>query len=324
MSKRAGDVRHPARPGDEVGIDAARYFFLMRKGDSQLTFDIELAKQQTDENPIFYVQMAHARLCGIFRTAGVEPGCRHRRARPRVAAGAGGHRAAQEAGRASRGGREGGARARAASHDRLPARARAGSVHGWYHHTRTVGRARRPSNRRGCSSRAPRASSSPTASPCSAFPPPNGSDSMSLLVVGSVALDSIFTPFGETADALGGSAVFFSVAGVDPPPGAGRRRGRRATIRSKNSSSWRRAASTGRAWSTPRARASAGRGSTPTTCRAARRWRPGSASSPTSSRSCRPTFRNSRVPVPRQHRSRAAAGRARPGAERRSWWPATR
>ena len=51
---------------------------------------------------------------------------------------------------------------------------------------------------------------------------------MSLLVVGSVALDSVYTPFGETADALGGSAVYFSVAGSLLPPGAGRRR-RRAT-----------------------------------------------------------------------------------------------
>jgi arginyl-tRNA synthetase len=54
---------------DEVGVDAARYFFLIRPGDSPLVFDIELAKRQTDENPVFYVQMAHARLSGIFRTA---------------------------------------------------------------------------------------------------------------------------------------------------------------------------------------------------------------------------------------------------------------
>jgi arginyl-tRNA synthetase len=74
MSKRAGTFVTLRDLVDEVGTDAARWFFLSRKGDSQLTFDIELAKRQTDENPIFYVQMAHARLCGIFRTAGVEPG----------------------------------------------------------------------------------------------------------------------------------------------------------------------------------------------------------------------------------------------------------
>jgi arginyl-tRNA synthetase len=45
----------------------------MRPGDSQLVFDVELAKRQTDENPVFYVQMAHARLSGIFRTAGKAP-----------------------------------------------------------------------------------------------------------------------------------------------------------------------------------------------------------------------------------------------------------
>ena len=73
MSKRAGTFVTLRDLVDEVGTDAARWFFLSRKGDSQLTFDIELAKRQTDENPIFYVQMAHARLCGIFRTAGIEP-----------------------------------------------------------------------------------------------------------------------------------------------------------------------------------------------------------------------------------------------------------
>jgi arginyl-tRNA synthetase len=69
MSKRSGEFVTLRDLVDEVGVDAARYFFLMRPGDSQLIFDIELAKRQTDENPVFYVQMAHARLSGIFRTA---------------------------------------------------------------------------------------------------------------------------------------------------------------------------------------------------------------------------------------------------------------
>lgn len=73
MSKRAGTFITLRDLMDEVGTDAARWFFLSRRYDSQLNFDIELAKRQTDENPIFYVQMAHARLCGIFRTAGVAP-----------------------------------------------------------------------------------------------------------------------------------------------------------------------------------------------------------------------------------------------------------
>ena len=73
MSKRSGEFVTLRELVDEVGTDAARYFFLMRPGDSQLVFDVELAKRQTEENPVFYVQMAHARLSGIFRTAGQAP-----------------------------------------------------------------------------------------------------------------------------------------------------------------------------------------------------------------------------------------------------------
>ncbi len=54
---------------DEVGIDALRFFFLMRKPDSQLEFDLELATAQSQENPVYYVQYAHARLCSIERMA---------------------------------------------------------------------------------------------------------------------------------------------------------------------------------------------------------------------------------------------------------------
>ncbi len=73
MSKRSGEFVTLKELVDEVGVDAARYFFLARKGASPLDFDVELAKKQTDENPVFYVQMAHARLSGIFRTAEREP-----------------------------------------------------------------------------------------------------------------------------------------------------------------------------------------------------------------------------------------------------------
>ena len=69
MSKRSGEFVTLRDLYEEVGVDAARYFFLMRKGASPLDFDLDLAKRQTDENPVFYVQMAHARLSGIFRTA---------------------------------------------------------------------------------------------------------------------------------------------------------------------------------------------------------------------------------------------------------------
>ena len=73
MSKRAGTFITLRDLLDEVGPDAARYFFLMRKGETPLIFDVELARRQTDENPVFYVQMAHARLSGIFRTAALDP-----------------------------------------------------------------------------------------------------------------------------------------------------------------------------------------------------------------------------------------------------------
>ncbi len=54
---------------DEVGVDALRFFFLMRKPDSQLEFDLELAKAQSQENPVYYVQYGYARLCSIERMA---------------------------------------------------------------------------------------------------------------------------------------------------------------------------------------------------------------------------------------------------------------
>jgi arginyl-tRNA synthetase len=54
---------------EEVGRDAARFFFVMRSPDSHLDFDLELAKQQNQENPVYYVQYAHARICSIFRQA---------------------------------------------------------------------------------------------------------------------------------------------------------------------------------------------------------------------------------------------------------------
>jgi arginyl-tRNA synthetase len=54
---------------DEVGVDPVRFFFMMRKADSQLEFDLELATKQSQENPVYYVQYGHARLCAILRQA---------------------------------------------------------------------------------------------------------------------------------------------------------------------------------------------------------------------------------------------------------------
>lgn len=69
MSKRAGDVVLLSELVDEVGKDAARFFFLMRSIDSTLDFDLELAKSKSAENPVYYVQYAHARICSILRKA---------------------------------------------------------------------------------------------------------------------------------------------------------------------------------------------------------------------------------------------------------------
>jgi len=73
ISKRAGSYLTLRDLVDEVGGDAVRYFFLMRRGDSHLVFDVDLAKQQSEENPVYYVQYAHTRMAGIFRNAGVDP-----------------------------------------------------------------------------------------------------------------------------------------------------------------------------------------------------------------------------------------------------------
>ncbi|MHB8707423.1 MAG: arginine--tRNA ligase [Desulfuromonadales bacterium] len=69
ISKRAGSYVTLRDLIEEVGRDATRFFFLMRRSDAQLVFDIDLATQQGNENPVYYVQYAHARVCSINRTA---------------------------------------------------------------------------------------------------------------------------------------------------------------------------------------------------------------------------------------------------------------
>jgi arginyl-tRNA synthetase len=138
ISKRAGSYVTVRELIDDVGIDAVRYFFLMRKGDSQLIFDVDLAREQSDKNPVFYVQMAHARLSGIFRTANRNPDTvsgdldlaalpasqdiellKKLAAFPDVA--------------------EGAAREREPHRITTYLHELAAVVHGWYHHTRAVG-----------------------------------------------------------------------------------------------------------------------------------------------------------------------------------------
>jgi arginyl-tRNA synthetase len=70
ISKRAGSYVTLRDLIDEVGRDATRYFFIMRKSDSQLTFDIDLAKSRSEDNPVYYVQYAHARICRVLEQWG--------------------------------------------------------------------------------------------------------------------------------------------------------------------------------------------------------------------------------------------------------------
>ncbi len=67
MSTRAGEFITLRDVLDEAGVDATRFFFLMRRSDSQLDFDLDLAKKQGSDNPVYYVQYAHARISGILR-----------------------------------------------------------------------------------------------------------------------------------------------------------------------------------------------------------------------------------------------------------------
>ncbi|MDO8950873.1 MAG: arginine--tRNA ligase [Actinomycetota bacterium] len=73
MSKRTGEMVTFEDLLDEVGPDAARYFFLRRSTDQALDFDIALAKEQSSDNPVYYVQYAHARICSILRKAAGQP-----------------------------------------------------------------------------------------------------------------------------------------------------------------------------------------------------------------------------------------------------------
>jgi arginyl-tRNA synthetase len=71
ISKRAGDYVTVRDLVDQAGRDAVRFFFLLRKADSQLVFDIDLARSQSEENPVYYVQYAHARVCSVLDKAGI-------------------------------------------------------------------------------------------------------------------------------------------------------------------------------------------------------------------------------------------------------------
>ncbi|PID15197.1 arginine--tRNA ligase [Sporosarcina sp. P34] len=69
MSKRTGKAVTLRELVEEVGLDAVRYFFAMRSGDAQMDFDLDLAVSKSNENPVYYAQYAHARICSILRQA---------------------------------------------------------------------------------------------------------------------------------------------------------------------------------------------------------------------------------------------------------------
>jgi len=73
ISKRAGSYVTVRDLIDDVGRDAVRYFLVSRKADSEFTFDLDLARSQSEENPVYYVQYAHARVCSVLKQAGIAP-----------------------------------------------------------------------------------------------------------------------------------------------------------------------------------------------------------------------------------------------------------
>ena len=73
MSKRRGDVVLLDELIDEIGVDAARWYLVNRGPDQAIEIDVDLARERTEKNPVFYVQYAHARIAGILRNAGADP-----------------------------------------------------------------------------------------------------------------------------------------------------------------------------------------------------------------------------------------------------------
>ena len=69
MSTRSGSFVTLEELRNEVGNDASRFFYILRKSEQHMDFDLDLAKSKTNENPVFYIQYAHARICSVFRQA---------------------------------------------------------------------------------------------------------------------------------------------------------------------------------------------------------------------------------------------------------------
>ncbi len=73
MSKRTGDMISLQEVMDEIGVDATRFFLVLKSADTALDFDLNLAKKKSNDNPVFYVQYAHARICSILRKSTYQP-----------------------------------------------------------------------------------------------------------------------------------------------------------------------------------------------------------------------------------------------------------
>jgi arginyl-tRNA synthetase len=86
MSTRSGQFITLRELREEVSTDAARFFYVMRSHDQHLDFDLDLAKSRSNENPVYYIQYAHARICSVFRNL-VEMDERHNEAIGEVALG---------------------------------------------------------------------------------------------------------------------------------------------------------------------------------------------------------------------------------------------
>jgi arginyl-tRNA synthetase len=114
MSKRAGQFVTLDDLVAEIGVDAARWFLLARSHDTTIDLDLDLAREQSSDNPVYYVQYAHARICSVLERVGEAACARLSAARAAPADGAGRARARQEAARLSRRGRR--SRARRSPH----------------------------------------------------------------------------------------------------------------------------------------------------------------------------------------------------------------
>ena len=85
MSKRRGDFATLEELIDDIGVDATRFFLVQRSHETPIDIDLELARKQSSDNPVYYVQYAHARICSMFRAAASGPDDVRQAGRPRAA-----------------------------------------------------------------------------------------------------------------------------------------------------------------------------------------------------------------------------------------------